>query len=86
MHVLTKWCVELFVVSIVVDKVDKLEDESGGVLHVLGWDLVEMNVVGSVLWEVGVDPDFEKSQLVDHDHVFGEREVAEEVKEVLEAD
>lgn len=86
MHVLTKWCMELFVVSIVVDKVDKLEDESGGVLHVLGWDLVEMSVVGSVLWEVGVDPDFEESQLVYHYHVFGESEVAEEVKEVLEAD
>jgi hypothetical protein len=46
MHVLTKWRMELFVVSIVVDKVDKLEDESGGVLHVLVWDLVEMSVVG----------------------------------------
>ncbi len=86
MHVLTKWRMELFVVSIVVYKVDKLEDESGGVLHVLGWDLVEMSVVGSVLWEVGVDPDFEESQLVDHYHVFGEREGAEKVKEVLEAD
>ncbi len=80
MHVLAKRCLEFFVVCVVVDKADKLKDEAGGVLHVFGWDLVEMGVMGSVLWEVGVDPDFEESLFVDHYHVLGERKVAKDIE------